>query len=122
MALTPLFDTNILIDYLNGIDKARREIERYKNRAISLATWMEVMAGTTAENEVPTRAFLANFQTFPITEEIAETAVILRKQRRIKLPDAIVLATAQREGRILVTRNTKDFPSSEPDIRIPYRL
>jgi hypothetical protein len=122
MALNPLFDTSILIDYLNGINKARREIGRYQNRAISIVTWMEVMAGATPQNEDPTCAFLANFIIFPLTERIAETAVLLRKQRRIKLPDAIVLATAQTESLLLITRNTKDFPSAERGVRIPYQL
>ena len=31
-----LFDTNILIDYLNGVKQARTELERYSDKAISL--------------------------------------------------------------------------------------
>ena len=49
-----LFDTNILIDYLNGIDAARQEIARYEHPSISLITWMEVLVGTTAEEEQKT--------------------------------------------------------------------
>jgi predicted nucleic acid-binding protein len=41
-----LFDTNILIDHLNGIDLAGVEIRRSPDRAISIITWMEVMAGS----------------------------------------------------------------------------
>ena len=37
-----LFDTNILIDYLRGIPAAREELGRYRPKAISLVTWMEV--------------------------------------------------------------------------------
>src|SRR5262245_646148 len=41
---------------------------------------------------------------------------------RSQLPDAIIWATARRKNTLLVTRNIKDFPESEPDIRLPYRL
>jgi len=37
-----------------------------------------------------------------------------------KLPDAVIWATADSEGCILVTRNTKDFDGNHPMIRIPY--
>ncbi|MGD0681205.1 MAG: type II toxin-antitoxin system VapC family toxin [Terracidiphilus sp.] len=117
-----LFDTNILIDYLSGIPQARLEMERYSQRAISIITWMEVMAGTTRVDERQIRAFLLTFSILPVTAEIAEQAFDLRRQRKIKLPDAIILATAQVEDRLFITRNTRDFPGIDPNIRIPYRL
>ena len=117
-----LFDTNILIDYLSGIPQARLEMERYSHRAISIITWMEVMAGTTRQDEKQIRAFLLAFSILPVIAEIAERAFVLRRQRKIKLPDAIIQATAQVEDRLLITRNTRDFSGHDPDIRIPYRL
>jgi predicted nucleic acid-binding protein len=36
--------------------------------------------------------------------------------------DAIILASALTRGRVLITRNTKDFPAEMPGIRIPYTL
>jgi predicted nucleic acid-binding protein len=117
-----LFDTNILIDYLSGIPQARLELERYPQRAISIITWMEVMAGTTAKDEKPIRAFLLTFSILPVIAEVAERAFVLRRQRKIKLPDAIIQATAQEEDRLLITRNTRDFPSHDADVRVPYRL
>ncbi len=41
-----LLDTNILIDYLNGVKSAKIELERFEDKAISVITWMEVMVGT----------------------------------------------------------------------------
>ncbi len=117
-----LFDTNILIDYLSGIPQARREMEHYSNRAISIVTWMEVMPGTTAADERQIRSFLLTFGILPLTSDVAEQAVVLRRLRKIKLPDAIIQATAQMEDRILITRNTRDFPGHDPNIRIPYKL
>jgi PIN domain. len=56
-----------------------------------------------------------------LSVDIARRAVDIRRQLRLKLPDAIVLATADREGCILVTRNAKDFDADDPRVRIPYR-
>lgn len=41
---------------------------------------------------------------------------------RIRLPDAIIWATADVGGLLLVTRNTRDFDASNPGICIPYTL
>ncbi len=117
-----LFDTNILIDYLSGVETAREEMERYRDRSISVITWMEVMAGAMPEHEIKTRAFLTTFLSLPVTAAVAERAVALQKQRRIKLPDAIILATAQTGDRLLITRNTRDFPAGDAGIRVPYQL
>ncbi|EFG6101062.1 type II toxin-antitoxin system VapC family toxin, partial [Escherichia coli] len=54
----PLFDTNILIDYLNGLEPAREELRRYDDRFISIVSWMEVLAGTDSSVEEETRKFL----------------------------------------------------------------
>ena len=116
------FDINILIDYLNGIEQAKTEIELYTDKAISLITWMEVMVGATPETEERLRGFLSTFVRLPINEEVSQVAVALRKRHRIKLPDAIVWASAQVNKRLLITRNTKDFSPDEPGIRLPYQL
>jgi predicted nucleic acid-binding protein len=117
-----LFDTNILIDHLNGIDLAGVEIRRSPDRAISIITWMEVMAGSNSEDESRIRAFLTAFRCLPITPDVAERSFLVRKQRKLKLPDAIILATAERSDRLLITRNSRDFPADDPGVRIPYRL
>jgi predicted nucleic acid-binding protein len=120
-----LFDTNILIDYLNGIPAAKTELDRYTgkdDKAISVITWMEVLVGTTTETDNTTRGFLAGFQSLPIDALVASRSVEIRKSHKIKLPDAIVWATAQVHDRILVTRNTKDFADDKPGVRVPYRI
>lgn len=117
-----VIDTNILVDYLRGIALAGAELALYKNPAISMISWMEVMAGTTAPTESTSRAFLQSFELLPIDAKIAEQAVILRKTWHIKLPDAIIWATAQVHQCLLVTRNTRDFDPRDPGVRVPYTL
>lgn len=117
-----LFDTNILIDHLNAVPEARAEIQRFENRAVSIITWMEVMVGANADLVEPTRLFLEGFKVIALDDEIANRAVALRRAHRIKLPDAVIWAAAQTTGRLLVTRNTKDFPPDDPGVREPYTL
>jgi predicted nucleic acid-binding protein len=117
-----LLDTNILIDYLNGIESAREEIGRYETVMISSITWMEVMIGATDEDEAPIRAFLSRFVQVAVSGDVAERAVAVRRQYRMRLPDAIIWASAKSEDALFVTRNTRDFPFEAPDLRIPYTL
>ena len=117
-----LFDTNILIDHLNGVTEAREEIARFESRAISIVTWMEVMVGADPELAEPTSRFLDGFEVIALDDRIAPRAVELRRVHRIRLPDAVIWATAQISGRLLVTRNVKDFPPDDPGVREPYTL
>jgi predicted nucleic acid-binding protein len=117
-----LFDTNVLIDYLSGIKAAKVELAKHTDKAISMITWMEIQVGTDPSDQVKVDKFLLKFEVLPITMAVSTEAVVIRKKARIKLPDAIIWATARLEGRVLVTRNKKDFPSSDPGVRIPYTV
>jgi predicted nucleic acid-binding protein len=117
--IAALFDTNMLIDYLSGVEAATLELKRYENRAINIITWMEVMVGVTEQDSDETRAFLATFVLHPILDQVAERAVALRRTLRLKLPDAILLATAELTNRRLITRNTRDFSNEDPRIHVP---
>ncbi len=121
-AVKALFDTNILIDYLNGINAAREEIGLYQAPMISPITWIEVMVGVRDGEDADVRSFLSRFTPVPVTAEVAEVAVAIRKEHRIRLPDAIIWASAQCENALLVSRNTKDFPAGSPGVRAPYKL
>ena len=62
------------------------------------------------------------FIVIGLDDAVAERAVVLRQTYRLKFPDAVIWAAAQTTGRLLVTRNTKDFPADEPGVRAPYQL
>jgi len=118
-----LLDTNILIDYLNGVAKSRGEIEKREGPAISIITWMEVMTGAgDPDEENQLRMFLSRFQVIGIDSEIAALAVKLRREYRMKLPDAIIYASARARQMLLVTRNSKDFRPQMDGVAIPYQL
>lgn len=118
-----LFDTSILVDYLNGVPEARAQIERYGTRLISIVTWMEVLVGTKDETEARTvRGFLGGFRVLELDRATAEEAVRLRRSRRIRLPDAVIWASARVRDALLITRNTRDFPADDPGVSTPYQL
>ena len=117
-----LFDTCILIDYLRGLAPARAERDRFPEAAISIVTWMEVMVGAPEGTEAVTRDWLDQFVVVPLDPAVAERAVAIRRARRMKLPDAIVLASAEIGSRLLVTRDERAFAGDDPGVRVPYRV
>lgn len=117
-----LFDTCILIDYLRGIPQAKLECDRHSDRAISIISWIEVMAGANPANEAYIREFLLNFYIVRIRQDVADRAAAIRQLRGLKLPDVIIQATAEVDHRILITRNTRDFRPRSKGIRVPYSL
>ena len=90
-----VFDTNILIDYLIGRDQAQKELVRYSRRAISIVTWMELQIGSRSDAEADViDLFLREFRVIDITRPLARRAIEIRRSTRIRLPDAIIWATA----------------------------
>ena len=117
------FDSNILIDALNGTNAARAEIARAERPSISRVTWIEVLSKERGGTLRIIENFLGGFEVDELDTRIARHAAALRRERPgLKLADAVILASAQVNHRILVTRNTKDFPAEMPGIRVPYTL
>lgn len=121
------FDANILIDALLNHEPARRELSHISRSGarmwISRMAWIEVLSKGNDAVVREALTFLRRFGLDEIDDEISLRAAALRRERpRLRSPDAIILATAQIRGRVLVTRNTKDFPANMPGIRVPYTL
>jgi predicted nucleic acid-binding protein len=120
-------DANILIDALLDHAPARHELTRVSRSGarmwISRMAWIEVLSKGDDAVVRDALQFLGRFGLDEIDDEISHRAASLRRERpRLKTPDAVILATAQSRGRVLITRNTKDFPATMPGIRVPYTL
>lgn len=87
---------------------------------VSLVTYMEVVGYkfTDANEESFTTRLFSNLQHLPITQAVAERVIAYRKLRKIKLPDAIILATAREYNCQLVTRNVDDFIGLDDEVVI----
>jgi predicted nucleic acid-binding protein len=118
----PFFDTNIVIDWLFDREPAIVELSRYRKHRISRIVWSEVLAGEPPHERPRLQQLMSPFEIVEIDGRIALAAAAIRHRSRMKLIDAFILATAQVNGAILVTRNTKDFPEAFPGIRMPYKL
>lgn len=121
------FDANILIDALMDHRPAHAEIRRAAGSGVGIwlsrIAWIEVMSKGSDEILRDALRFLGRFGVDEIDEETSVRAAALRRERpRLKSPDAIILASAQVRGRVLVTRNVRDFPASMPGIRVPYTI
>lgn len=118
-----VIDSDVLIDFLQGVPAAKTEIDRYRPALYSIISWMEIMSGAKSQDEEQAaEALFRSMKRIELSMVIARQAVIERKTNRLKLPDAIILASADLEGCQLVTRNSKDFDKEDPRVRIPYRL
>jgi predicted nucleic acid-binding protein len=77
---------------------------------ISVISQIEVLRfNDTPENEAVLNAFVDRSVIHPLSSDIVQRTIALCKQRKIKLPDAIIAATALVENMVLVTRNIDDF-------------
>ena len=111
-----LLDTNILI-YLS---KQELKLEDFASEEdvlyISVITLMEAKGYTFAskKEEILINTLCENLIKADLTNGVIETVIRLRKTNKIKLPDAIILATAIENNLKLITRNTKDFEVAAP--------
>ena len=118
----PFFDTNIIIDWLQDRPGAAQELARYNGHRLSRVVWAEVLAVEPPASRREVQTLLLPFEVAEVDGRVAQVAADIRFRTRMKLLDALILATAQVNGAILVTRNTKDFPAAMPGIRVPYTL
>ena len=108
-----LIDSNIIIYHLNGEPIATDFIsQNISNSAISRITFIEVLSfDFTQDEEKAVTEFLNDFQIIDTSEKIAMQSITNRKIKKIKVPDNIIVSTAQINNLILVTRNVSDFKS-----------
>lgn len=99
-----LIDTDVFVDHLRGA----RELDPGSHRVhYSVITRAELLAGTSASDSI--RVLLGPFREIVIDRDIAERAGRIRRESSIRLPDALIAATALKGGLGLVTRNRRDF-------------
>ena len=99
-----LVDTDIFIDHLRGAT----EIKPGRHRLhYSVITRAELFAGNTATNL--SAQLLAPFKEIAVDRNIAERAGRVAREFGLRLPDAIIAATALERHLQLATRNLKHF-------------
>lgn len=110
-----LLDTNFVINYFKGIFKG--EAGKFTDSVIndttfiSIITRMELLSWKLlkAKDEEVINEFISDSIVFSLEETIVKKTISLRKVNTIKLPDAIIAATAIVHDLQLITHNLKDF-------------
>lgn len=122
MGIKYLWDTNTAIYYLQRQFPASAEhfmddILKKFQPCISAITEIELLCWRAAnENDLDIlNSFISDSIVFELERDVKNKTVILRKAYKIKLPDAIIAATAIVNGLTLLTRNVSDFQSI-PDL------
>ena len=111
-----LVDTDIIIWYMRGNQKAYEILNKNRGFKISVVTYMELVQGMRNKQELTLlRKALKNWETkiIYITEEISSKAMFYVEQHclshSVQLADALIGATAVAHGEILVTGNVKHY-------------
>jgi predicted nucleic acid-binding protein len=118
LSIGAVYDSVILIDALKDIRDAGKRLLADGNRTISVVTRTEVLAGVRTEGEqIVADAMLDSCTNIDVNKDIANLAAALRRQFRLKTPDAIIYATARILRVPLVTRDT-GFPNEADVVRI----
>lgn len=77
---------------------------------ISVITEIEVLGyNGTDEEEFVLKSFVRDSEVYNLNSKVVNSCIRIRKKHKIKLPDAIIAATAIVYGLTLITRNTADF-------------
>lgn len=110
-----LLDSNTIIDYI-------AQLHPYKDRQwlnqiideeinISVITKIEVLSfDPDNDDNYPILVdFFEAANIFELNNDIVNKTIQLRQKQKIKLPDAVIAATAMVNKLDLISRNTKDF-------------
>ena len=95
-----LLDTNAVIAALN-----QRLVLPNAKYYVSAITEIEILSfpALEANDEHQIKLFINDINLVELTRDIKQQTIILRRKKRLKLPDAIICATAISTNAILVT-------------------
>lgn len=114
-----LLDTNIVLLLLGSkLNPAGLPDGTY---VVSVVTELELLSysGLTTTEQKLIHQFLRDAEIIELSEEIKKQSVALRRKYRLRLPDAIICATAFSYDAILVTRDRALKRVEEIEVVIP---
>ena len=120
--MNALIDTGLLLDYLNGEERAAAAMKVCIHRSISVVTWLELMANCPQGLDEPTRGFLRSFERLSVSESIADEALRLMTTRKgLTLPRALTWASANLNQLVYLTTDARWVTEADSNVVVPYR-
>jgi predicted nucleic acid-binding protein len=120
-----LIDTDVLIDFLRGLEQAKSFIASLPERVyVSAVTVAELHVGVrNGKERAALTAFLDTMETIALDAELAAEGGLLRRDygfsHGVGLNDALIAATALKNRLQLVTLNGKHYPMVK-NVLVPY--
>ncbi|MDR0662650.1 MAG: type II toxin-antitoxin system VapC family toxin [Spirochaetaceae bacterium] len=104
-----VLDTTIAIDLLNGLPSSKplkAKLERARVY-VSIVTRIEMLSfpNITPEIESRIKNFLKSVKVVPLNRKVERNTVLLRRTRKLKIPDSIIAATALSLHAALMSRD-----------------
>jgi|SRR5215213_10297819 len=117
-----ILDSNVIIFASKEKIDVAKMLSKYDEFYVSIITYMEVYAYEfqNADEKDLIDELFANLEIIEINQEIADQAIIYRKNKtkKIKLPDAIILATAKYIDADLLTDDYDDFEKIDSTVNV----
>jgi predicted nucleic acid-binding protein len=111
-----VWDTNAIIFFLQDLlpESSKLSLLKELNRRdqyYSIITEIELLSWKklTEKEKLVISDFLSHFKKIELSEEVKDETIRIRKKLNIKIPDAIIAASALVQGQELLTHNQKDF-------------
>lgn len=117
-----VLDSNVIIFGSKDMIDIEKVVSMYDKQYVSIISYMEVYAFDFNESEEKRSLdkIFGNLQIVETSKDIADIAIIYRKSKtkKIKLPDAIIIATAKHLGADLLTNNLSDFQGVDASVSV----
>lgn len=108
-----LIDTNVAIGYLDNVlpESGLTFMDDIPVIILSVVTRIELLSWRSATKSqlAVLESYIDDARVFDLSEAVIRKTIDIRKEQRVKLPDAVIAATALVHGLVLLTRNTSDF-------------
>ena len=119
-----LLDTDVVVDFLRGHNRAVAYLNNHLNEIIlSSIVVAELYAGIRDDEQERLDEFVSLFPVLPITPEIAKAGGLLKhdyhRSHGVGLADALMAATAIINNAELKTLNRKHYPMLN-GLKLPY--
>ncbi|MBF0319634.1 MAG: type II toxin-antitoxin system VapC family toxin [Nitrospirae bacterium] len=107
MAIRFLLDTNAAI-YLTGGSLATNSLPDGEY-GLSVITEIELLSfsALTIDEEKAIRTLIDSIERLPLSDIVRDGTIVLRRRNGLKLPDAVIAATAIDWGAVLLTNDSR---------------